>query len=124
MNEYFGEPISVYTREQAIADSVLVDVTKIAHLAGFRVPVAITATVASGCETGSSLEDEGPSMAELLCLLIDAVALVRQTIRTRGDRAGDGPIEMAWRDRQGRPKTLWIMFDAAEGFTLGEPEDF
>jgi hypothetical protein len=45
--ELFGEPISVYTRAQALADGVLVDVTAWASsgpdgmLGGFSVPVAI-----------------------------------------------------------------------------------
>ena len=34
-----------YTREQAIEDGVLVDVSKMATEAGFRVPVALTAAV-------------------------------------------------------------------------------
>lgn len=41
----FGEPVSVYTRAQAIADGVLIDVTAKANDAGFKVPVALTATV-------------------------------------------------------------------------------
>lgn len=45
-NAIFGEPIPfihAYTRAQAIADGVLVDVTETAREAGFRIPVAITA---------------------------------------------------------------------------------
>lgn len=37
------EVISTYTRAQAIADGVLVDVTRTAREAGYRVPVAMTA---------------------------------------------------------------------------------
>jgi len=36
MTEFFGEPISVYTREQAIEDGVLIDVTDTARENGFR----------------------------------------------------------------------------------------
>lgn len=39
----FGEPIYSYTRAQALADGVLVDVTGAAREAGFRVPTAMTA---------------------------------------------------------------------------------
>lgn len=39
------ELISRYTREQAIADGVLVDVTEVAKEAGFICPVAVTATL-------------------------------------------------------------------------------
>ena len=38
----FGPVIYAYTRAQAIADGVLVDVTETAKEAGFKLPVAIT----------------------------------------------------------------------------------
>src|SRR5258707_1122633 len=40
-----AEVISSYSRTQAIADGVLVDVTKTAREAGFKFPVALTAAV-------------------------------------------------------------------------------
>ena len=45
MKEVFGKVIYSYTRAQAIADGVLVDVSNMAQEAGFRFPVAITASV-------------------------------------------------------------------------------
>ena len=48
MTEYFGEPISTYTRAQAIEDGVLVDVSETAREAGFKFPVAVTRTVWDG----------------------------------------------------------------------------
>jgi hypothetical protein len=42
MTEFFGEPIHVYTRAQALADGQLVDVTETAREAGFTWPVAMT----------------------------------------------------------------------------------
>lgn len=51
MNEVFGAAIAVYSRAQAIADGALVDLTAWAGegadgmLAGFTVPVAVTAAV-------------------------------------------------------------------------------
>ena len=41
--------IHVYTRAQAIADGVLVDVSAMARQAGFKVPVALTAAVWADC---------------------------------------------------------------------------
>lgn len=46
--EFYGEPISVYTRAQALADGALVDVSELAREAGYimpgsLVPVAMTA---------------------------------------------------------------------------------
>lgn len=43
--DFWGEPIHVYTRAEALTDGVLFDVTETAREAGFRVPVALTASV-------------------------------------------------------------------------------
>lgn len=43
--DFWGEPIHVYTRAEALADGLLVDVTETAKEAGFSVPTAITAAV-------------------------------------------------------------------------------
>ena len=40
-----ADVISTYTRKQAIEDGVLVDVSKMAQEAGFRMPVAVTCAV-------------------------------------------------------------------------------
>jgi hypothetical protein len=47
----FGEVIFSYTRAQAIADRVLIDVTPTALEAGFRFPVAMTAALMAAVET-------------------------------------------------------------------------
>lgn len=64
MSEFFGEPISIYTRQQALDDGVLVDVTGTAREAGIVVHTAITAALdadisdlsGSQSETGQSYE--------------------------------------------------------------------
>ena len=43
------EMIYCYTRTQAIADGVLVDVAPLAHEAGFQIPVAVTRSVWERC---------------------------------------------------------------------------
>ena len=43
LTDLFGEVIYAYTRAQAIADGVLIDVSELARDAGFRHPVAMTA---------------------------------------------------------------------------------
>ena len=47
--DYFGEPISVYTRQQAIDDGVLVDVTDTAKEAGFKLNTCVTSAVWNDC---------------------------------------------------------------------------
>jgi hypothetical protein len=43
--DFWGEPIHTYTRADALADGVLVDVTATAREAGFRIPVALTQSI-------------------------------------------------------------------------------
>jgi len=49
MTELFGEPISVYTRAQAIEDGQLIDVSTVAREAGIVWPVALTAAAWADC---------------------------------------------------------------------------
>ncbi len=42
MTEMFGEVIHTYSRREALADGVLVDVSEMASEAGFKFPVAVT----------------------------------------------------------------------------------
>jgi len=44
----FGKVIDAYTRAQALADGVLVDVTSIAQNAGWKIPVALTQPLNAG----------------------------------------------------------------------------
>ena len=44
-SDIFGEVIYAYTRKQAIADGVLVDISEMAREVGIRFPVATTETV-------------------------------------------------------------------------------
>lgn len=53
----FGEVIHHYSRAQAIADGVLVDVTETARELGFRAPVAVTAAAWSRCVAWQSDEE-------------------------------------------------------------------
>ncbi len=66
--DFWGEPIYAYTRAQAIADGVLVDLTlakddqgqPLCHQAGFKVPVAITRTAwAKTIEAGGTWRQDG-----------------------------------------------------------------
>lgn len=45
LQEIFGDVIHSYTRQDALDDGTLIDVSKIAREAGFKVPVAIKDTV-------------------------------------------------------------------------------
>jgi hypothetical protein len=61
-DSFWGEPIHIYTRAEALADGVLFDVTETAREAGFRVPVALTAGVwADVCDLSGRYVSAGQS---------------------------------------------------------------
>ena len=71
IESFFGESVFIYTREQAIADGVLVDVTGTASEYGFRVPVAITSAVWMDCiswdnNTQAMYQDESGRLQDIL----------------------------------------------------------
>ena len=76
-----------YTRAQALADGVLIDVTNHAKALGFRVPVAVTDHLYNGyvAFVPSGLESEGQSTAgrlhDLLSLAMIAARISKGTDR-------------------------------------------
>lgn len=74
-----GEVIYAYTRAQAIADGVLVDVSETAREAGFRFPVAMTSTVWEDCVAWSkedslrqTYQDEPGRLWDVLWMALQA----------------------------------------------------
>ena len=86
-NDLFGSVISVYTRTQALADGVLVDVTDTAREAGFVFPVALTHAVWEDC-VGWSAEDTkrkgGPQ--DEMGRLWDVLWMAKLAARKGGER--------------------------------------
>jgi hypothetical protein len=54
----FGDVIYSYSRDAAIDDGVLIDVSEVAKEAGFRVPVAVTEAVWEDCIQWSNSDTE------------------------------------------------------------------
>jgi len=78
------EVIHSYTRAQAIADGVLVDVTAKARKCGFVLPVAMTATLFADCEewaAGSNWGNGEPTAEQfvewLLCFACETIRASR-----------------------------------------------
>jgi hypothetical protein len=78
----FGEVIYAYTRAQAIADGVLVDVSQTAREAGFRWPVAMTRTAWEDCVAWSEEDsrrqvhqDESGRLWDVLWMAMNAIRL-------------------------------------------------
>jgi hypothetical protein len=68
--------IHQYTRADAIRDGVLIDVTPTAREAGFKFPVALTATVWEKCVAvppGVVCQDEGGRLWDILWMLKCAI---------------------------------------------------
>lgn len=75
---YDNEPelIHAYTRAQAIADGILVDVSSTAREAGFTIPVAITAAVHAAyvlVPYGVTGQDEAGRLWDILWMLHHAI---------------------------------------------------
>jgi hypothetical protein len=73
--------IFAYTRAQAVADGVLVDVSELAREAGFKIPVAVTAGVWAECvevPRGVTGQDETGRLWDVLTVL-------RHTIAAKGN---------------------------------------
>ena len=69
--------IFAYTRAQAIADGVLVDVSELAREAGFKLPVAVTCGVWAECVAvpeGIAGQDETGRLWDILTMLRHAIA--------------------------------------------------
>jgi hypothetical protein len=96
------ELIHRYTRAQAIADGVLVDVTEMGRDAGIRYPVAVTRAVWERCVTappGIECQDPQGRLWDILWLLRCAVLrgadgpVVHFAVRVRNDsREGMPPL--------------------------------
>jgi hypothetical protein len=88
-----------YTRAEAIADGVLIDVSTVAQEAGIRYPVALTAAVWGRCVAvppGVALQDEAGRLRDVLRLLALSLrhaegALVRFAVHVRNDNAERTP---------------------------------
>jgi len=71
--ELFGEIIHSYTREQAIEDGFLVDVTETAREAGFCIPVALTRAVWEDCVEWNEADSKRQTHQDLSGRLWDVV---------------------------------------------------
>jgi hypothetical protein len=91
--ELFGEPIYVYTRTQAIADGVLIDVTDAAKEAGFRVPVALTPDAWADCVAWTKADSERQIHQDETGRLWDVLWMAFMAIR----RAPDVQARLAFR---------------------------
>lgn len=86
-SEIFGEPISTYSRRQAIEDGVLVDLMQpgtvgLVREAGFKFPVAMTAGAFAA--TVARIGEELPAGQDLQGRLWDVLWMLKCAIRRAG----------------------------------------
>ena len=74
-HEIFGEPICCYSRAEALADGVLVDVSERARRAGIKYPTACTHSVWSliGTMPEACTAEESVRLAEVLTAMLTAI---------------------------------------------------
>ena len=80
---FFGEVIYSYSRAQALADGVLIDVSDTAREAGFRWPVALTAAVWADCVAWSEMDSAKQTPQDESGRLWDVVFMAAHAVRTK-----------------------------------------
>ena len=96
----FGEPVSIYSRAQAITDGVLVDVSETAREAGFRIPVAITITAWNDCVAWKEIDSKRQTAQDESGRLWDLVWMAYVAVRNaKGDHC---PFQFYRIPRDGR----------------------
>ena len=102
--EPFGPVIYTYTRAQAVADGMLVEVTKTAQEAGIRYPVFLTRTVYDAYVTvpaGVTGQDEAGRLWDIVWMLRFA------SLRSRG--AVRVPVALYVRNDNRRPRLIKLV---------------
>lgn len=87
--DFFGAPVSTYTRAHAIADGLLIDVSDTARRAGFKIPVAMTRAAYASCVTWSAEDSKRQTYQDEDARLWDVLymcQLAARTTATNGDR--------------------------------------
>jgi len=129
---FFGPVIYSYTRTQAIADGVLVDVTEAAKEAGFKLPVAITEALHNRLTLTKAVQSLGQDYDGRLW---DVLWLAAFTIKLadRGTDTVNFTVAMQEAEaKSGQPQNTNIRLRVVcspgdEGepvITIGLPEDF
>lgn len=118
-NEYIHQ----YTREQAIEDGQLIDVTDTSEAkeAGFKAPLCLTSGVYSLVQVPVGLE----SIQDMKGRLWDTLFLAAMAFHAASDKyfvSFTVSYLMAWGRLEA--KQLWLIFNEAEGFTILLPEEY
>ena len=104
-DSFFGNVVSRYSRAQAIADGVLIDVTKMAQLVAFAHPVAMTRAAWSDCVEWTDKDTRPQRFQSESLRLWDVMYMAKRVAKST--RGGLSPVALfpLWRvPRDGRGK--------------------
>ena len=118
--EIFGDPISVYTREEAIEDGALIDVTEWASAdkgfhGGFTVPVVMTRSLWARVEAPKRSHQDTRGRAH------DVLWMASLAARAAGGR---GSNRAGFVVKVGNRNLRPIIVIDGDGVTIGFPQDF
>lgn len=117
----FGQPIYVYTRENAIDDGTLVDVSEVAREAGFRIPVAVTAAAWADCVAWSEADSQRQTHQDESGRLWDVVWMAAIAARkAQGERVPFQLYRVPRCGRATRPRLTTLRMHIGPG-DAGEP---
>jgi hypothetical protein len=108
MTEFFGPAISTYTREMAIEDGVLVEVTGTAKLAGIKFPVAVTRTVWNRYIEWRQADTDQQAYQDQSGRLWDVVWMARHGMSGAKEQASQINFDLDCIPRDGRTKTAQL----------------
>lgn len=112
----WGTPIHVYTRSQALADGVLVDVSELASEAGFRIPVALTRAVWEDCVAWTELDSRRQTLQDQVGRLWDVLWLASLAAkRGRRDRVSFEIYRVPRDGKAARPKRVHLQMHIGPG---------
>lgn len=121
-SDVFGPIIYSYSRAQAIADGVLVDVTTIAQETGFKFPVALTRAVWSDCIEWSESDSKrkGGWPQDEAGRLWDVLWMAKLAARRGGQRIAFQVLRVPREGRGFRPRLVTLVAHCGPGDN-GEP---
>ena len=119
----FGEVVYRYTRAQALADGILVDISDTAREAGFRWPVAITEAAWTDCVAWSATDSTAQTPQDESGRLWDVVFMAAHAVRTQTGGGAQLLYDLARVPRDGEARqavttTLKLIVGPGDG---GEP---
>jgi hypothetical protein len=122
LNEIFGDPIHTYSRAQALADGVLVDVSHMAREARFVIPVAVTDSVWETFITWNDIDSQKQTYQDTEGRLWDVISMLRFNIASRPDSCSFiYNLSVVPRDGKSKKAKLIQLKAVVSGGDNGEP---